>query len=265
VAFLALGLLGGWTHWRRDRATFWYAGPLVASLTGVLVFYLNFRYGWSQAPELGDAVPREVRDRDYFYFWTYAVWALWAGVGLAAVWRWAALRAGRAGRRRPWLATVPVLAVALVPLVANAAGRVARRADVRARVGARHAGVGRAVRRARDQRRQRLVPALVRAAGGGRPARRDGGARPVPADGRLRAPARPTRRRRRTTRRQARPLPRAAVGRVPRARSCASPTPRWRRCRRTWCSTRRSASRTAASTRWCRQACSRATSSWSCT
>jgi hypothetical protein len=116
VAFLALGLLGGWTHWRRDRATFWYAGPLVASLTGVLVFYLNFRYGWSQAPELGDAVPREVRDRDYFYFWTYAVWALWAGVGLAAVWRWAALRAGRAGRARPWLATVPVLAVALVPL-----------------------------------------------------------------------------------------------------------------------------------------------------
>ncbi len=128
LAVLALGLLGGYTHWRRDRATFWYLGPLVGSLTGVLVFYLNFKYGWSQAPELGDLVPREVRDRDYFFFWTFAVWGVWAGVGLAAAWRWAAVRAaGRAAAgpggaplaARPWLAAAPVLAFALVPLAAN--------------------------------------------------------------------------------------------------------------------------------------------------
>lgn len=131
LAFLALGLFGAWTHWRRDRATFWYLGPLVVTLTGPLVFYLNFKYGWSQTPELGQDVPREVRERDYFFFWTFAAWGVWAGVGLAAVWRAAAGRAAARARAtlvaaRPWLLTAPVLLVALVPLAGNA--RAASRA-----------------------------------------------------------------------------------------------------------------------------------------
>src|SRR5262249_35969464 len=46
--FLALGLLGAWTPFRRDRASFAYFAPLMATLTVVLIYYLNFRYGASQ-------------------------------------------------------------------------------------------------------------------------------------------------------------------------------------------------------------------------
>ena len=51
--FLGLGLLGGYVHWRRDRQTFWYFGPLMVTMTLVLIYYLNFKYGWSQAPVQG--------------------------------------------------------------------------------------------------------------------------------------------------------------------------------------------------------------------
>jgi hypothetical protein len=144
LVFAGLGVLGGLAHWRHDRPTFWYFGPLVATLTGGLVFYLNFKYGYAQAPELGGAVPREVRDRDYFYFWTFAgvgrVGRRGARRGVAVGGRRAggsggASSLGGAASRgggapppgaRAWLATAPVLALAVVPLAANA--RAASRA-----------------------------------------------------------------------------------------------------------------------------------------
>ena len=54
--FLVLGLLGGWVHWQRDRRSFWFFGPLMFTMTLLLIYYLNFKYGYSQAPELGDDV-----------------------------------------------------------------------------------------------------------------------------------------------------------------------------------------------------------------
>jgi hypothetical protein len=48
--FLVLGLLGGYVHWDRDRKTFWYFGPLMFTMTLALIYYLNFKYGWSQDP-----------------------------------------------------------------------------------------------------------------------------------------------------------------------------------------------------------------------
>ncbi|WP_337225165.1 hypothetical protein, partial [Proteus terrae] len=51
-----------------------------------LIFYLNFKYGHSQAPELGDSVPREVRDRDYFYLWSFSALSVWAALGLVYLW-----------------------------------------------------------------------------------------------------------------------------------------------------------------------------------
>jgi hypothetical protein len=84
--FLFLGLVGGYVHWRRDRRSFWFFGPLMVTMTIGLIYYLNFKYGYSQAPQLGDSVDREVRDRDYFYLWSFSAWSVWAALGLVFVW-----------------------------------------------------------------------------------------------------------------------------------------------------------------------------------
>jgi hypothetical protein len=125
VCFLGLGIWGAAAHRRRDPESFWYFGPLVALTTIVLIYYLNFEYGWSQAPELGNSVEREVRDRDYFYIWSFSLWGIWAALGLVAAWEKLAhtvtAQAGSRQRppRRAWLLTAPILGLALLPLVGN--------------------------------------------------------------------------------------------------------------------------------------------------
>ena len=129
--FLALGLFGLWVIRRVDRTLFAYMGPLTATVTVALVIYLNFKYGYSLAPEIADPQLHEVRERDYFYIAGFIVWGVLAGIGLAGVWH-------MVSRRMPW--TVPgvtsrarvvatrlalsvvtglTLLVALTPLAAN--------------------------------------------------------------------------------------------------------------------------------------------------
>jgi hypothetical protein len=113
----ALALAGARTHARYDRASFAPFAILLATVTIALVFYLNFKFGFSQAPELGSDVPREVRDRDYFFLWSFSAIAVWTGLGLASCWRIASaqLRQGRA-----LLVTAPLMvSVALLPLAVN--------------------------------------------------------------------------------------------------------------------------------------------------
>jgi len=128
--FLLLGLIGGWVHWQRDRRSFWFFGPLMFTMTLLLIYYLNFKYGYSQAPELGDNVPREVRDRDYFYLWSFSGWSVWAALGLVYLWETIAaligsenVRLGRETlqlpRRQSWLIASPVLALSFIPLFGN--------------------------------------------------------------------------------------------------------------------------------------------------
>jgi len=118
--FLSLGMLGGYVHWKRSRKTFVYFGPLMFTLTLALIYYMNFKYGWSQSPELGDSVIREVRDRDYFYLWSFSAWGIWVAVGLGYVWSSAARSFQRTDEtRRPWMLTAPILLVAMIPLAAN--------------------------------------------------------------------------------------------------------------------------------------------------
>src|SRR5207253_1868207 len=62
-----------------------YFGPLMFMVTVALVYYMNFKYGASQSPELGDTVPREVRDRDYFYLWSFSAWSVSTALGLVFV------------------------------------------------------------------------------------------------------------------------------------------------------------------------------------
>jgi hypothetical protein len=134
--FLALGLLGGYVHWQRDRRTFWYFGPLMFTMTLALIYYLNFKYGWSQDPGAQD-VAREVRDRDYFYIWSFSAWGVWAAIGLSFLWEQLAHLLGGEERveerqkgkkqavvagwpsRRGFIRAAPILLIALVPLFAN--------------------------------------------------------------------------------------------------------------------------------------------------
>ena len=117
LLFFALGVAGGVVHWRHDRASFWFFGPLIFTVTVALVYYMNFKYGASQSPEL-TGVPREVRDRDYFYLWSYSAWSVWAALGLAALWRSLAVRVHREGAGR-WLTTAPILLLGVFPLAGN--------------------------------------------------------------------------------------------------------------------------------------------------
>jgi hypothetical protein len=132
AVFLVLGLFGGWVHWRRDRQSFWYFGSLMFTMTLLLIYYLNFKYGNTQSPELGDSVQREVRDRDYFFLWSFSAWGVWAALGLVYLWETLAsligadrVQLGRevveVPRRKSLLVTAPVLALALIPLITNAA------------------------------------------------------------------------------------------------------------------------------------------------
>ena len=128
--FLVLGLFGGWVHYQRDRRSFWYFGTLMFSMTLFLIYYLNFKYGATQSPELGNSVDREVRDRDYFYLWSFSAWGVWAGLGLMFIWESIASLFGsekqKLGRElvdeprsTSWLKASPILAVALIPLFTN--------------------------------------------------------------------------------------------------------------------------------------------------
>ena len=128
--FFVLGLFGGWVHYKRDRQSFWYFGSLMFTMSLLLIYYLNFKYGNTQSPDLGESVEREVRDRDYFYLWSFSAWGVWASLGLVFLWETIAsllgtrqVPYGRATidtpQRRSWLVAAPILLIALIPLVNN--------------------------------------------------------------------------------------------------------------------------------------------------
>ncbi len=128
AAFLVLGLFGGWVHFQRDRRSFWYFGSLMFTMTLVLIYYLNFKLGASQDP--GSNAPHEVRDRDYFFLWSFSAWGVWAALGLLFVWESLASLIGsetvKVGREMvtvpktdSWRFSSPVLALAIIPLFAN--------------------------------------------------------------------------------------------------------------------------------------------------
>ncbi len=114
--FLILGIWGLWVAWKGDRGAFYLLAGLVLTLTVGLVFYLNFRYGYSLAPHIQDRDLHEVRERDYFFIASFGVWGLLAGLGLTALWQ--SVADALQGPRRQLLAA-PVLAVVLIPLVFN--------------------------------------------------------------------------------------------------------------------------------------------------
>lgn len=113
LLFLGLGIAGFATAWQRDRNTGAYLVVLMLTLSFGLVYYLNFRYGYSLAPEVTELRAHEVRERDYFFLVGFALWGVMAGLGLARCWLSLADRAGSLRNASP------VLAVAALPFLFN--------------------------------------------------------------------------------------------------------------------------------------------------
>ena len=117
--FTVLGLTGLWELWKRDRRAGIAGIALLATLSLGLVYYMNFKYGFSQYP--GEpSLPREVRERDYFFVGSFAVYGAFVALGLGALMRrvveFLRDRGTPAGR---WIAASPLLALALIPLLGN--------------------------------------------------------------------------------------------------------------------------------------------------
>jgi len=112
MLFTGLGVWGAMEHYRNDRRSFWYIAALFGTLSIGLVWYLNFKYGYTIPRPEGTL--SEVRERDYFYIVSFSLWGLWAGLGITAIWQALAQRTGTL------LKAAPVLAVALLPMALNA-------------------------------------------------------------------------------------------------------------------------------------------------
>ena len=116
--FSVLGLSGVWTLWKRDRRAGLAAAVLLSVLTVGLVFYMNFKYGYSQfRPE---SLPREVRERDYFFMGSFSAFGVFVALGLGATMQ--AIVDGFSRKGTPaqrWGVASLVLVLALIPLVGN--------------------------------------------------------------------------------------------------------------------------------------------------
>jgi hypothetical protein len=117
--FTALGLGGLWALWKNDRRAGIAAVALLGTLTIGLVYYMNFKYGFSQYP--GEpSLPREVRERDYFFLASFAVFGAFVALGFGALLQWIVDFLGDRGTPTSrWAMASPVLALALIPLLGN--------------------------------------------------------------------------------------------------------------------------------------------------
>jgi hypothetical protein len=114
--FLVLGFWGLWVVWKGDREAFVLLAGLAATVTVGLVFYLNFKYGYSLAPQIQDRTLHEVRERDYFFIASFGLWGVLAGLGLTALWLKVSEFFSQSNRI---LLASPVLIVAFIPLLSN--------------------------------------------------------------------------------------------------------------------------------------------------
>ena len=120
VGFFFIGALGAYRHWKADLRTALAMMSLMATFTLFLIFYLNFKYGYSWEPDQAQ-LAREVRERDYFFIASFALWGVWVGMGLATLMEWLSdwLEPRVPDPERRWTLATPVLVLALVPLVGN--------------------------------------------------------------------------------------------------------------------------------------------------
>jgi hypothetical protein len=118
VLFGALGPLGAVRHWQRDRRGAVAMTALMVTVTVLLVFYLNFKYGYSIRP--GENLAREVRERDYFFVASFQLWGVWVALGFGTVLAFIARAlAPHLDYSARWYAAVPILLLAVIPVWGN--------------------------------------------------------------------------------------------------------------------------------------------------
>jgi len=114
MLFTGFGVWGAIEHFRRDKASFLYMATLFGTVSVALIYYLNFKYGYSLQAPAADRALHEVRERDYFFVVSFSLWGLWAGMGIATLWQEAARETGRTLK-----VASPILAMAFIPLIMN--------------------------------------------------------------------------------------------------------------------------------------------------
>ena len=82
ILYVLVGLFGSFAHRSADRRS-WRAILLLLIVTTIgVVIYLNLKAG----PSFGSGIlppnaQHEARERDYFFFWAFVSWGVWAGFG----------------------------------------------------------------------------------------------------------------------------------------------------------------------------------------
>ena len=119
VLFSAIGLYGLFTLIQKDRRAGLAALTLFGTLTVGLVYYLNFKYGFSM--HLDDpSLQREVRERDYFFICSFAYFGALVALGFGSLMQ---LVVDQLGDRHPeptrWAMASPMLLLVLLPIMGN--------------------------------------------------------------------------------------------------------------------------------------------------
>ncbi len=119
AVFAVLGLSGLAALWKSDRRAGIAGIALLSTLSVGLVYYMNFKYGFSQYADQAN-IPREVRERDYFFVGSFAVFGAFIACGIGALMQSIVdgLR-DRGSVKARWAVATPVLGLALIPLFGN--------------------------------------------------------------------------------------------------------------------------------------------------
>lgn len=120
--FTVLGLGGLVALFKRDHRAGLAAAAMLVTLTVALVYYLNFKYGYSIYPNETNLI-REVRERDYFFVGSFAYFGVLIAVGLGAAMRGIVDFVGQVkegiSQRTAWAMASSVVLVAFIPLLGN--------------------------------------------------------------------------------------------------------------------------------------------------
>jgi hypothetical protein len=115
LLFTSLGIYGMQVIKRRDNGVFWLLFLLWLTTGLGLMIYINFKPGFSLGyDQFPDPNTHEVRERDYFYTVSYQTWGLFAGAGLAGLYRIL-----RRDIRLPQVLAASAFGLALLPFALN--------------------------------------------------------------------------------------------------------------------------------------------------